>query len=284
MVLAFGSLGCNMGCRMCHNNFMTQSIEQHQGNLIQFTAGEIADLAVNKGARAVVFTYNDPAPQVEWVRDVASACKDRGLKTLLCTAGYVSRKYRDHLFELVDAVELSLKGFYHKSHYAMARVSSSTPLETLEYLARSSKWLEVTITVVPTYNDSPLELRRYMDWHVEHLGVDVPLRFAKFRPAHELEHIRETAENDLFLLRKDAEQRGIRYVYVGNVNSPDNQTTFCSGCGRALIERDWFRLVSYNAVRDTCPNCGTRVPGIFEQDAPVQQLAGKREIIEVKGP
>lgn len=284
LALAIGSLGCNLGCKMCHNNFQTQSVTEHAHNLIQFHPEELVDLAEQQGAEAIVFTYNDPVPQYEWVMDIASACKKKGMLIALCTAGYISREYRAALFNAVDAVELSLKGFTHRSHYNMARVSSSTPLESLQFLARSRTHLEVTITVVPGYNDDRAELTAYIDWHLEHLGRQTPLRWARFRPEHELSGVAETPDAELAELHHLAESRGIDYVYVGNVHSPESQTTFCSHCGNALIQRDWFRLVSYDAIRDTCPNCNTQIPGIFKHDRPVQQLDGKQRIIEVKPP
>lgn len=284
MVLSVGSLGCNLGCLMCHNSSHTQSVTEHAHNLTVFTADELVSLAVSKGAEAIVFTYNDPVPQYEWILDVANACKEAGIFTALCTAGFISHEYRAPLFGAVDAVEVSLKGFYDQSHHRMTGVSSASSLESLEFLAHSSTWLEVTITVVPGYNDDLEELKAYMRWHAANLGVDVPLRFARFRPEHELKHVLATPEVDIHKLVHWAETLGVNHVYAGNMHAPKNQTTFCSNCGAALIQRDWFRLVSYDAVRDSCENCETKIPGIFTHDRPIQQLSGKREIIEVAGP
>ena len=284
LALATGSLGCNLGCRMCHNSFQTQDIQQHAHNLMEFEANELVDLADQQGAEVIVFTYNDPVPQYEWIIDVASACRKSGLLVALCTAGYISREYRAALFNAVDAVELSLKGFSWDTHHRMTGVSSTSPLESIQFLAQSDTWLEVTITVVPGYNDDMAELTDYVRWHLQHLGADVPLRFAGFRPEHELKDVEPTSEGTLGQLQAMAEAEGLDHVYLGNVNYPPGQTTFCHKCGTALIERDWFRLVSYDAIRDTCPNCDAKIPGIFKHDHPVQRFHGKQRIIEVPAP
>jgi pyruvate formate lyase activating enzyme len=71
---------------------------------------------------------------------------------------------------------------------------------------------------------------------------------------------------------------GLRYVYTGNVHDREGGTTFCPGCGEALIERDWHRIESYRLTAEgRCPGCATPIPGRFEAfDA--QRQFGRRRI------
>ena len=39
---------------------------------------------------------------------------------------------------------------------------------------------------------------------------------------------------------------GLRYVYTGNIHDPEGQSTYCHGCGAALIGRDWYELTAWN--------------------------------------
>jgi pyruvate formate lyase activating enzyme len=32
-----------------------------------------------------------------------------------------------------------------------------------------------------------------------------------------------------------------------------------------LIARDWYELIDWNLDEGTCPECGTRCPGVFER-------------------
>ena len=42
-----------------------------------------------------------------------------------------------------------------------------------------------------------------------------------------------------------AMSRGLRYVYTGNVHDEATQTTWCHGCGAALIGRDWHEITGW---------------------------------------
>ena len=37
-------------------------------------------------------------------------------------------------------------------------------------------------------------------------------------------------------------EHGVRYAYVGNVHDPEADSTYCPGCGKRVIERDWYEL------------------------------------------
>ena len=57
---------------------------------------------------------------------------------------------------------------------------------------------------------------------------------------------------------------GLRYVYTGNVHDGSGGATHCPGCGRPVIERDWYEILTY-ALDDTghCEHCGAAIAGRF---------------------
>jgi pyruvate formate lyase activating enzyme len=58
---------------------------------------------------------------------------------------------------------------------------------------------------------------------------------------------------------------GLKFVYTGNVHDPQGGTTWCPGCGMAVIERDWYILNAWNLTADgRCNGCGTACPGVFD--------------------
>jgi len=63
--------------------------------------------------------------------------------------------------------------------------------------------------------------------------------------------------------RAIAREVGLHHVYTGNVHDTEGQTTYCSGCGKALIERDWHAIRSYRLDGERCSGCGTRLAGRF---------------------
>src|SRR5687767_12867857 len=71
----------------------------------------IAEAAVASGCRSVAFTYNDPVIFLEYAVDVAEACRERGVKTVAVSAGYICEEPRVEFFSKMDAANIDLKGF-----------------------------------------------------------------------------------------------------------------------------------------------------------------------------
>ena len=65
--------------------------------------------------------------------------------------------------------------------------------------------------------------------------------------------------------RAVALKAGIRYVYTGNVHDRTGGTTFCPGCAKAVIVRDWHEILDYALTPEgRCRHCETQLPGRFE--------------------
>ena len=181
-VLSFGTAGCNLGCKFCQNWDISKSREID--TLADSATPEaIADAALRLGCRSVAFTYNDPVIFLEYAIDVADACRERGVKAVAVTAGYVSPGAREELFGHMDAANVDLKGFT-EDFYAKTCAGHLQPvLDTLEYLVHETDvWLEVTTLLIPGLNDSDDELDALTRWLAERLGADVPLHFTRLPP------------------------------------------------------------------------------------------------------
>jgi pyruvate formate lyase activating enzyme len=46
-----------------------------------------------------------------------------------------------------------------------------------------------------------------------------------------------------------------------------SENTFCYNCGRILIERVGYRIVTNNIKDGKCPDCGTQIAGVGISDA-----------------
>src|SRR6186997_2492509 len=109
-VLSFGTAGCNLGCRFCQNWDISKAraIERLSDAA---TPEQVAEAAVKAGCRSVAFTYNDPVIFAEYAIDTARACRERGVKTVAVTAGYITREARRDFFTHMDAANVDLKAF-----------------------------------------------------------------------------------------------------------------------------------------------------------------------------
>jgi pyruvate formate lyase activating enzyme len=263
-VLSFGTAGCNLSCRFCQNWDISKSRELD--TLADAAAPEaVAAAADSLGCASVAFTYNDPVIFLEYAIDVADACRERGIKSVAVTAGYICAEPRVEFFEHMDAANVDLKGFT-ESFYADTCAAHLRPvLDTLEYLRGETEvWFEITNLLIPGLNDSDAEIDAMTQWVVETLGPDVPLHFTAFHPDYKLLDRPATPAATLTRARRIALANGVRHAFTGNVHDVEGGSTFCPGCGDRVIERDWYDLGEYRLTDDgCCEACGTRLAGVF---------------------
>ena len=262
--LSFGTVGCNLACRFCQNWDISTSRDVER---LQDAASPeaIAHAAIAHGCRSVAFTYNDPVVFSEYAIDVADACRAVGVRTVAVTAGYIRDAPRRELFAHMDAANVDLKAFTDEFYASITRSHLAPVLDTLRYLRHETGvWLEITTLLIPGHNDSDGELAQMAEWIATELGQDVPLHFSAFHPDHRMRDVPATPSQTLRRARRIALDAGLRYVYIGNVHDVDGATTWCPGCGRGLIVRDWYRILDYRLTADGhCPDCGFAIAGRF---------------------
>ena len=66
---------------------------------------------VPDGNIGVAFTYNEPLVGYEYVRDCAAQLKERDLKAVLVTNGYINQPPLIELLGSIDAMNIDLKSF-----------------------------------------------------------------------------------------------------------------------------------------------------------------------------
>lgn len=265
-VLSFGTAGCNLACKFCQNWDISKSREM-QTLSDQASPEKIAHAAEMSGCRSVAYTYNDPVIFYEYARDTAIACKEKDIKSVAVTAGYITEEARADFFKHMDAANVDLKAFTEDFYKKIVGGSLAPVLETLKYLKNETQlWLEITNLLIPNENDSEKEINQMTEWIVENLGPDVPLHFSSFHPEYKMTEKNHTPHTTLQMAREIALKNGMRFVYLGNVHDQEGDTTFCFHCKTPLIVRDWFELKKWNLNNGNCPSCGKTCPGVFESE------------------
>ncbi len=266
-VLSFGTAGCNLACRYCQNWDISKSRDQDT-LAVSASPEAIAARAAELGCRSVAYTYNDPVIFLEYAVDTALACRERGVRNVAVTAGYVSPGAREAFFAPMDAANVDLKAFTDDFYHRVCGGHLEPVKETLVYLRRETRvWLELTTLLIPGYNDSEAEIDAMTAWVVEALGPDVPMHFTAFHPDWKLREVPATPPATLARARAIARRNGVRHAYTGNVHDPQGGSTWCHQCGALLIERDWYRLGRWGLdAEGRCAACATPCPGVFEAD------------------
>ena len=271
-VFSFGTAGCNLACKYCQNWEISTSREM---NLLaeEASPSQIARTAANWQCSSVAFTYNDPVIFAEYAIDTAVACRAAGLASIAVTAGYINPEARRDFFAVMDAANIDLKGFSDSFYQQVTGARLRPVLDTISYAVHeTSVWVELTTLLLPGYNDASSDLREMCRWIVTELGPDVPLHFTAFHPDNRMRDLPRTPTRTLARARAIAQEEGLHYVYTGNIEDPDGQTTYCPNCKSPVIRRDRYTIDSYDLdAEGRCRVCGTQIPGRFGGSSVVDQ-------------
>jgi pyruvate formate lyase activating enzyme len=261
---SFGTAGCNLACKFCQNWDISKSREMDT-LMDQASPGMIARTAQAQGCRSIAFTYNDPVIFAEYAMDTADACHELGVQTIAVTAGYIGTEARREFYAKMDAANVDLKGFTDEFYFKLCGARLQPVLDTLVYLRHETDvWFEITTLLIPGKNDSDTEIEAESKWISRELGPDVPLHFTAFHPDYKMLDTAPTPASTLTRARKIALAEGLHYVYTGNVHDREGGTTFCPGCGKGVIVRDWYEILSYAVTADgRCRHCAAPLPGRY---------------------
>jgi pyruvate formate lyase activating enzyme len=265
-VLSFGTAGCNLACKFCQNWDISKARDMDK-LADEASPDGIARAAERLGCKSVAFTYNDPVIFAEYAMDVADACRARGLHPVAVTAGYMHDEPRREFYQHIDAANVDLKAFTEEFYKKICVAALEPVKDTLRYLVKeTSVWTEITTLLIPGHNDGDDEIRRLSDWVLAELGDQVPLHFTAFHPDYRMLDIPATPYATLRRARAAAKAAGLKHVYTGNVHDSEGGTTYCTGCGAGVIERDWYEILHYRLDGEgRCLACKTPLVGRFEK-------------------
>ena len=265
-VLSFGTAGCNLSCRFCQNWEISKASDVDILLALEATPDAIVAATEITHCRGVAYTYNDPVIYTEYAVDIAAACRAHGLLNVAVTAGYVNPAPRAEFFAAMDAANVDLKSFDADFYRKVVGGRLEVVLDTLRYLVHETDvWVEVTTLVIPGLNDSDAELTALARWIFAELGPGVPWHVTAFHPANRMMDVPRTPAATLTRARRIGLDAGLRFVYTGNVSDREGATTFCPGCGAALIERDGYVVTRYELdPAGACRRCGEPIPGRWD--------------------
>jgi pyruvate formate lyase activating enzyme len=259
---SIGTTGCPLRCKFCQNWQTSQASPEDYR--VRFTPpGDLVESVSSRKAPVIAYTYNEPLVFTEYLLDIASSARMRGIRSVMVSCGYMAEAPLAEMCKALDAVKVDLKG-YSESFYRDACGAELKPvLRTIKQIAKSRVHLEIVNLVVPTLNDTDGMIADLCDWVMGELGPDVPLHFSRFRPDYQMPHMPPTPTATLERARSIAMARGIRYVYVGNVPGHPGNNTHCPSCKKEVIRRTQFFVEEMNVKGGKCGYCGKRIAGVF---------------------
>ncbi|WP_066633174.1 AmmeMemoRadiSam system radical SAM enzyme [Labilibacter marinus] len=261
--LSLATIGCNLRCLNCQNHHISQAnLEPNQEEYI--SPYDIVELVKVKGCNSISYTYTDPVVYYEYALDTAELARERGLKNVIVSAGYIHKKPLKDWCKVMDAVNIDLKCFDDDVYQRLSQVKLKYVLQTLETLLEENVWLEITNLIIPGYTDDIGMIKDMCKWLVKNGFSKVPIHFSRFHPSYKLLQSTATSIELLQEIYTIAKDLGMEYVYLGNVPQAEYNATYCSNCNSKLIARNRSVIEFREFKKGICSNCGSSIVGVWE--------------------
>jgi len=264
LAMSFGMLGCDFHCGYCQNWVTSQALRDP--NAIappqRLTAEEFVRLSLDRGARIVTSTYNEPLITSEWAVEIFKVARQAGLTTSYVSNGNGTPEVLEYIKPWVDLYKVDLKSFQDRNYRKLGGVLNNV-LDTIQRLYTMGFWLEIVTLIIPTFNDSDEELRDIARF-LARISPDIPWHVTAFHQDYKMTDPDNTPVRTLLRAAEIGKSEGLSFVYAGNLPGyvGNWENTLCPGCGELLIERYGFR-VQRNRIRNgACPKCSRQIPGV----------------------
>ena len=251
---SIATTGCNLRCSFCQNWQIAQ-VFPWEARSIEMTPEQVVEDALKSGAKTIAFTYNEPSVFYEYMLDIAKLAHQKGLKTVVVSAGYINPEPLRELLKYIDAYKIDFKAFNEEFYYKMTAGRLQPVLEAMKVIKEEGVWLEIVNLLIPGENDREEDIRNLVVWVRDNLGPDVPLHFLRFHPDYKLLNLPPTPIETIKKARRIALDLGMKYVYTGNIPAVDTENTYCSKCGAKMIERRGYFIKRYDH-EGKCSKCG----------------------------
>lgn len=261
-VFSLATTGCNLHCLNCQNWEISQCSPEDVP-AYELPPERVPAAAKEHACPSVAYTYTEPLVDYEYTRDSAQACQTAGLRNVLVTAGYINPAPLRSLCPAIHAAHLDIKAMSDTFYRDVCQGSLAPVLAAAVIMRELGLHLEVSNLVIPTLNDTDALLRDLSRWVVANLGAETPLHFLRFFPLYRMTNLPPTPAATLTRARDIARAEGLKHLYVGNLEVPEGEDTFCASCDKPLIRRVRHTVTENRLQHGACPACGHALYGVW---------------------
>ncbi len=261
---SIATVGCNLTCKHCQNSDISQY--PRSGGPIPGTDRSPEDIvraAQGYGCQSIAYTYTEPTIYFEYALDIAKLARQAGIRNVFVTNGFTGREAIETIAPYLDAANVDLKCFSNDTYRQICGARLDPVLETIRTYKQLGIWVEVTTLIISGYNDTADELESISGF-IADTGTDIPWHVTAFYPTYQMTDRPPTTADMLIHAQNIGYEKGLRYVYTGNIRGQDGENTYCHQCGSKLIGRYGFCIRENNISGGLCPGCNAKVDGVLE--------------------
>jgi pyruvate formate lyase activating enzyme len=260
---SLAAMGCNFKCIFCQNNTLSVVESEHDVRGDAISPEELINAAVRYGSASIAYTYSEPTIFFELMLETAKLAKEKGIKNVMVTNGYMSGEALEMISPWLDGANIDLKAFsedFYKKHCG----GSLTPvLDTIKGMKEKGIWVELTTLLIPGLNTDERELEALVSF-ISSVDAAIPWHVSRFFPQHRLLDAPPTPTRSIFNAVEMGKKMGLHYVYAGNVADDRFSHTLCPSCGTVLIERSGYSTRVLNLSNGKCAKCSHPPAGVWQ--------------------
>jgi pyruvate formate lyase activating enzyme len=261
--LSIATVGCNFHCEFCQNWQISQITKEGDDSVFQgrpFPPRQVVEQARQGGSASIAYTYTEPTVFYEYAFDTAALAHEAGIRNVFVTNGYMSREALETVAPYLDAANVDLKAWSDDYYKTLCKARLEPVLSTIRSMKELGVWLEVTTLIVPGENDAEDQLAGIADFLAD-VDRNIPWHISRFYPDYQFTDHRPTPMETLEKARRIGENRGLHYVYLGNV--PGDTHTRCPQCGEVVIRRRNGMPDQIHLTDGKCSACGAEIAGVW---------------------
>lgn len=258
LVLSLGTAGCNFHCDYCQNETISQR-RPEEIPLHDLLPGEAVRRVKKLSCDGISWTYNEPTIWWEYIYDSAKLAKKEHIFTSYVTNGFINEDPLTEIAPYLDAANIDIKAMTNEFYKKICGGRLDPVLNTCIRARELGIHLELTYLIIPAYNDSPRELKKFCEWVFDNLDGDIPVHFSAFYPQHKMTSVPPTPMKKMVEAYEIGKKQGLNYVYLGNVPHGDYENTRCPKCGQLLVERCGFSVNVTGLKKGRCKQCKNKI-------------------------
>jgi len=212
--------------------------------------------------KGMSMSFSEPTTFLEYALDVFELARDEGLYNTVITNGYFTPEAVELLLEKgADAFNIDIKG--DRETYGKYCTADAEKVWRNVGKIKERAHLELTTLVIPEVNDDEDCIGGIAEKIVKEAGADTPWHISRYFPAYEF----EMPAAPLARLERACEigkEKGLRYIYIGNVPGHKYENTYCPSCGELLISRMGLIVPKNRLVDGKCPACRVNIPVLYD--------------------
>ncbi len=247
-IYSIAASGCNLHCKFCQNHEISQKFIESD-KLI--TPLEIVNDALKHGCKSIAYTYTEPTIFFEFAFETMKLAKEKGLKNIWVSNGYINPRPLKKILPLLDAANIDLKGD-SKFYEEISEGKIKPVINTIKTLFKKQVWVEVTNLLITDLNDSEEQIKFIVNT-ISNISNEIPLHFSKYHSSYKLNKEQtslETLKRAIIIAKEK-----LTFVYGGNIRGQGLENTRCPNCGFVIIIRDRDQVSSFLGKDKTCPKC-----------------------------